>query len=150
MIFLKEVELNEIARKLTDLMPNFFSKLIKPIDQQAKNIMSPIQMRAMEALYTLRKCTMTELSNELKISKQQTTPVVDKLIKAGLVIREHDDIDRRTINIKLTQSGLTFMNDFKEEIFSTMKEKIKNLNEDDLLCLDNALNDLFKVIHKIP
>lgn len=150
MIFLKETALNEIAGKLTDLMPNFFRKLVKPINQQAKNVMSPMQMHAMEALYSLKKCTMTELSNELKISKQQTTPIVDKLIRAGLVIREHDDIDRRNINIRLTPSGLSFMNDFKEEIFSTMKEKIRNLDDDDLICLENALNDFFKVIHKIP
>lgn len=147
---MKETEVNEIAEKLTDLMPNFFSKLIKPINRQAKNFMSPIQMHAMEAIYSLNKCTMTELSNELKISKQQTTPIVDKLIKAGFVIREHDDIDRRTVNITLTPSGEGVMMDFKEEIFSTMKEKIKNLDDDDLICLENALNDFFKVIHKIP
>lgn len=147
---MKETALNKIAGKLTDLTPNFFNKLLKPINQQAKNIMSPVQMHAMESLYSLKKCTMTELSNELKISKQQTTTIVDKLIKAGLVIREHDDIDRRTINIRLTQSGVTFMKSFKEEIFNTMKEKIKNLDDDDLICLDNALNDFFKVIHKIP
>lgn len=147
---MEEVTLNEIAEKLGSVIPVFFRKLTRPLEQGTKNLISPLQIHALEILSEREISTMTELSNELKISKQQMTPMIDKLIKSGFVLREHDSVDRRSVKISLTQSGLSFLNDFRKDIHATLKGQIESLDEDDLLCLNNALSDLFRIINKIP
>ena len=50
-------------------------------------------------------CPISELANELKISKQQITPLICKLIDSGLVARKADEHDRRIVHIEITVAG---------------------------------------------
>jgi DNA-binding MarR family transcriptional regulator len=143
------VELNKIAKKLSDLMPLFSRKLFRPLEQLTKNITSPLQMHAITILREKELFSMTELSNEMNISKQQMTPIIDKLIDSGFVQREHDDIDRRSIKISLTSIGIDFLDDISKEMTSFMKSQIEGLDEDDLHSLNHALDDLYRIIKKI-
>ncbi len=81
-------------------------------------------MHALEILHDLKKCTMTELSNQMDISKQQATPIIDKLAKMGYVIREHDDNDRRIVNIMLAPFRLNLIDNFRKNRFDTIRKKI--------------------------
>ena len=98
------------------------------------------------------KCnlSMTELSNELSISKQQMTPVVDKLIESGFIVRRHNEIDRRIITISLTSSGKKFIEELKMGIFDMLKNKLYGLNADDLNYLYKAFNEIRMIVNKLP
>lgn len=144
------VELNEIAKKLSDLMPLFTRKLLRPLEKLTKTISSPLQMHTITILRENELITMTELSDEMNISKQQMTPIIDKLIDSGFVQREHDDIDRRSIKISLTSVGINFLDDISKEMTSVMKSKIEGLDGDDINTLNHALDDLCRIIKKIP
>lgn len=145
-----EIEKNEIAKKLSELMPLFARKFMRPLEQHTKNFISPLHMHLMNILSEKELFTMTELSNEMNISKQQMTPIIDKLVDSGFVQREHDSIDRRSINISLTSVGLDLLVNFNNDITNIMKSKIECLDKNDLNSLRYALDDLYRIIYKIP
>lgn len=49
--------------------------------------------------------TMTELSRALLVSNGNATAVVDRLVKAGLVVRRTCETDRRIVKVALTEEG---------------------------------------------
>ena len=49
--------------------------------------------------------TMSELSRRLLVSNGAITGLVDKLMKAGMVIRRGDPSDRRSVIVRLTPKG---------------------------------------------
>ena len=144
-----EIEKNQIAKKLSDLMTLFVRKLMRPVEQLTKNITSPLHMNVITILSEKEMYTMTELSNELLISKQQMIPIIDKLVNSGFVKRERDNVDRRSKRISITSIGLNFLDNVNNEVTSIMKTKIEYLDEDDLFSLHRALDDLYRIISKI-
>lgn len=138
----------ESAKILFDLIPLLDKKFVRPVDHQFRTALTSMQVQVMHTLIE-RKATMTELSNETLMSKQQMTPIIDKLVSEGFVQREYNKIDRRIIRISLTPSGLELLEKVKEKALTILENKLKSLDQNDLLCLNNALIDLCKVINKI-
>jgi DNA-binding MarR family transcriptional regulator len=48
---------------------------------------------------------MTEVAAALGTSMQATTSLIDRLVEKGLVVREHDTVDRRVVLCHLTPFG---------------------------------------------
>ena len=144
------VNINDVAKELSELIPTFVNKFIRPLEQQTKNCISPMQMHALFFLSQKETLTMSELSNGMKTSKQQMTPIIDKLVTSDFVRREHDDLDRRSVKIRLTSSGLDFINNCQKDMCNEISQKIRCLNDDDLHALHHSLSDLYRIIHKIP
>src|SRR5665648_396476 len=100
-----ENNIDAAAMELSELLPLLQQKLIKPFEQ---------------------------LSKELLTSKQQMTPIVDKLIKQKFVARKYNKVDRRVINISLSLSGKRYIEILKMGIFDMLRNKFHSLNDDDL------------------
>jgi len=144
-----EEEINEIAEKLTNLLPLFTRSFMRPFQLQLKNVTSPLHLFAMQLLSEKELSTLTELAYTMNMSKQQMTPIINKLHDNGFVLREQDNIDRRSVNLKLTSVGIDFLQNICKDINRNMVKKIKYLDGNDLHALDQALDDLFRIIHKI-
>lgn len=147
---MKEYDINKTAMELTELLPVLQKKLIKPFEQLSKSKVSPMQFYVLFILEDKGNLSMTELSNELSISKQQMTPVVDKLIKNGFVIRKYNEIDRRIIKIFLTSLGKKFIEELKMGIFDMLKNKFYSLNNEDLKNLYKAFTEIRRIVNKLP
>ena len=145
---MEDLTLDRVAKNLTGLMPEF-KMLFKPIEKFSKNLSSPLQVHAMFMLHKKKICTMTELSNCINVSKQQLTPIIDKLISNGYVDRHHDENDRRTVKISLTIEGHAYLKTLKANIHEMTKEQLSNLSNEDLITLDKALNDVYNILHKM-
>lgn len=147
---MKEYDIDKTAMELTELLPVLQKKLIKPFEQLSKSKVSPMQFYVLFILEDKGNLSMTELSNELSISKQQMTPVVDKLIKNGFVIRKYNEIDRRIIKIFLTSLGKKFIEELKMGIFDMLKNKFYSLNNEDLKNLYKAFTEIRRIVNKLP
>ena len=146
---MKEKNIDAVTMELSKILPLFQQKLIKPFEQLAKSKISPMQFYVMFTLKEKSHLAMTQLSNELLTSKQQMTPVIDKLIEFGFVERKHDEIDRRIVKITLSSSGKLFLEKQKMEMFDMLKTKIQNLGDDDLSTLYKAFLEIRRVIEKL-
>ena len=84
----------------------------------------------------------TEIGDKFGIAKSQMTHSIDKLRDFGMVEREADDMDRRKINIRLTQKGKQTLRQLNQIIENKMREKLIKINEAEL----KKLADSFKYI----
>lgn len=146
---MKIKNIDAITIELSELLPLFQQKLTKPFEQLAKGKMSLMQFHVLFKLEKKGDLSMTQISNELLTSKQQMTPIIDKLIEYGFVERKHDEIDRRVIKITLLSSGKQFLEKQKMDIFDMLKDKMQNLSDNDLSTLYKALLEVRKIINKL-
>lgn len=137
------------AETLFQLIPLIDIKFLRPVSLHFKPQHTPIRLHILTAARE-KKATMSELSTETLLSKQQMTPLIDKLVAEGLVQREYDAVDRRIIRISITPAGLQLLEQTKEHALKLLQEKIKHLDEQDLTSLDNAMNDMVRIFQKLP
>lgn len=90
------------------------------------------------------KLTMKEIGEGIYRSKSTVTQLVDRLLKAGYVIKESDSGDRRYSYILLTEKGLSIKKDFKEISQNVIKEFFKDFTDDEIEILLSLLD---RVIH---
>ncbi len=136
------------AETILKLLPLLNKKFIRSMHLELRTILTSMQINVLVALVE-KKATMTELSNEILIPKQQMTPLIDKLVSEGFVQREYDAIDRRIIRISITPLGLDILVKIKEKALAVLETKLKDLDQNDLLYLNQALTDICKIINKI-
>jgi DNA-binding MarR family transcriptional regulator len=92
---------------------------------------------------------MSEIAAEMKISKQQLTPLIGKLIDSGMVIRRADSQDRRIIFIEINEEGKNAFEDLRSKIKKNITEKLAVLPEADLQELNNILIRLREILQAI-
>jgi DNA-binding MarR family transcriptional regulator len=72
--------------------------------------MNLAQMTAMYFLYEAEAgMTMGELAKAAAVKMPTMTETMTPLVKAGHVIREHDEKDRRIVKVKLSAKGMTLV-----------------------------------------
>ena len=139
-------------RNICEIMFNLISlldqKFVRPVDQQCKTLTSSLQLSALSILVP-KDATMTELSNELLMSKQQLTPMIDKLVEKNLVQRKYDSTDRRLITISITPLGLELLDTIKEHALTILADRFSSLDNKDAQNLYEALTTVYSIIQKI-
>jgi DNA-binding MarR family transcriptional regulator len=146
---MKKEKIDRAAKELSELLPLLQQKLIKPFEQLAKTKISPMQLYVLLLLDEKAEMAMTQISNELLTSKQQMTPIIDKLIEYGFVARRNIKEDRRVVKIFLSSKGKRFLEEQKKQIFDMLKNKIRGLNNDDLDSLYKAFFKIREIINKL-
>jgi len=85
---------------------------------------------------------MKELADKLGITMGTLTVQVDKLVKAGVMLRRPHDSDRRSILVDLTDTGLTLYQEHDALHLNLSKEITSNLKESELKTLLNCLQKM--------
>jgi DNA-binding MarR family transcriptional regulator len=126
---------------LSYMRMNYF----RPAEQITRSKLSPGQFHTISIL---RKgpLPMKELAGRMMISKQQLTPLVSKLIDAGLVKRKTDENDRRVVLIEVTERGVQLHDELKTDIKRAFIKKISVLPEDQIDELEIALKKIQTIL----
>ena len=74
----------------------------------------------------------TELSRKLMRPTQNVTKLIDDLDKAGLITRNRETNDRRMVSVRITQDGLTYIDQSLAKI-NLVEEKIISVLDNDEL-----------------
>lgn len=85
-------------------------------------------------LGTLQERMLNKMSN--------TTRLVDKLITKGLVTRQRCEVNRRKIEIYITQKGMDLLTEMDDMIIANNNKITKNLNIKELETLNTLLDKL--------
>ncbi len=88
-----------------------FVKLYRLLDKDEKACygVTVSQCYTLLAFDGKERLTMNELSNELGLSSSTMTRNVDVLIRSGYLERVRDNVDRRLVFVRLTESGKELM-----------------------------------------
>jgi DNA-binding MarR family transcriptional regulator len=107
------------------------------------------QGRCLRAIARMENCTLGELSQHLDISPSTASPLIDRLVRAGLVQREDDPQDRRTVRLRLSLEGQQMFGRHKEERREHMQMFLDRLTEEQRKAMLNALEALNEVVQQV-
>ena len=141
---------NQIAEHLIRLLPYWHYKIERSIKQTQKH--GQLSYEAYFCLLILGKhgaMKMSEIAYNLRLSRQQATQLIEKLYQYGMVDRLHDVADRRSIQIMITEKGITYLKDNPFDV-SSLKEQIdERFNDEEIEAFDQALATLLQMLAKL-
>ena len=90
--------------------------------------------------------SQSELAQRLDVEGATMVAMVDRLVKAGLVIREPSPTDRRVKRVVLTPAGNLLYGQVREEAAAFRKELLASMDPKKLLVATELLEDLQGII----
>ena len=109
----------------------------------------PSHIRVIFYLLHYNSSPISQIADNLGISKPNMTPIIDNLINCGLVNRYNDPNDRRILRIELTQKSFDLLEAFRVAFCNLFKEKISALSDDDIITLDKSMTNLIAIFKKL-
>ena len=98
-----ELELSRRAARLYGILEDVLLAMLAPLGLTRAEFLVLSGLRSVGAPHRLRP---TDLSARLLLSSGGTSNVLNRLTEAGLVERERDDNDGRSLRVRLTEAGI--------------------------------------------
>ena len=138
--------LENVADQFLALLGYIKKQYFKPAEQITRSRLSPAQFQAISILYHKESLPMSELAVEMKISKQQLTPIIAKLIETNLAARKEDKSDRRVVQIEITEQGRSIFKALFAQIKINFIEKLSAIPDQELDELKQILVRMQEII----
>jgi MarR family transcriptional regulator for hemolysin len=94
--------------------------------------------------------SQSELADRLAVEGATMVAMVDRLVKAGLVIREPSTTDRRIKRVVLTQAGNLLYDKVRTEAAALRQELLADIDPKALLVATDLLERLEGIINSLP
>ena len=94
--------------------------------------------------------SQSELADKLSVEGATMVAMIDRLVKAGLVMREASTTDRRVKRVILTPAGVKIYDKVKAEAVALRKELLADTDQKKLLIATELLEGLQGIIDKHP
>ena len=124
----------EEASSESEIMASYndLSKSINPVELLEINL-TPAQIKALTCFGgDGEELNMSELSRNLGVSNPTMTALIDRLVKAKMVNRERDKIDRRVVKVSLTDSGRETLKKLMNIRRREMEKILINLSQEEI------------------
>ena len=145
--------LDSVIEDLFSIPPLIFRgirrKLLKTALVSIDVDISPLHFEIMKLLHEAGTLHVAEIGERLRIARPQMTHLIDKLVDVGIVERQTDTIDRRMINIVLTDKGKTTLKEHDSNIRKAMRETLSCLTDEELDDLSDSLRKLRDILSKL-
>jgi len=92
--------------------------------------------------------SQSELAGKFGVGGATMVAMIDRLVKAGLVLREASTTDRRVKRVIITSAGLKIYEKVKAEAVALRKELLANTDQKKLLIATELLEGLQGIIEK--
>lgn len=93
--------------------------------------LTPAQLFVLILVLEKKSCRLSDISRELSISAPTATGIVDRLERDGYVKREHDNKDRRAVNVVLTKKGQKFISESHVKKFDRFRKILRILTPEE-------------------
>jgi DNA-binding MarR family transcriptional regulator len=98
----------------------------------------PAQLSALSVVVFGGKKSLNELAKAEQVRPPTMSRIVDGLVRDGLVKRDVDETDRRSIEIKATEKGTRIMHEGRNRREKLLLELLRPLSKRDVDLLDRA------------
>lgn len=125
--------------KLVSLIAELSAKMGQ-VEESAKeeykfNELTLTQMHYLETINHLKNPSITELAQEMNLTKPTITVIIDRFIEKELVVKVKSDDDKRSTHLHLTEKGkqINQMHDHAHRILASSMTKKLTLTEKNIL-----------------
>lgn len=114
-------------------------RLARLLRQQDEGDLTPTMRATLGSIEREGPVTLGELAAIERVAPPTVTKVVGKLEDAGLVVREHDDVDRRVCRVSLSDDGQGWLAADRKRRRDWLTEQLRELDDDDVRSLAAAV-----------
>lgn len=138
-----------IAQGIFQAQPMLKKRLVKlsAIQSEQGIPLSHVQVLAM--LEEVGSMSVSDISRRFGIAKPNITPLVDRLVSAGLVDRVRSESDRRVVNIVILEEGRKRLQQIQDALNEHVNSWQNALTAEDFERLACALEDIIMILGKI-
>lgn len=138
--------IDNVAQNMFHVLPLVKKRLLHMdlVQKEHGTPLSHVQVLAM--LHDAGTMSVSEISRRLGIAKPNITPLVDRLYESGYVDRQHDENDRRVVNIVLLPAGEEKLAAIRGTISSQIQAQSENLSMTEFRELDDALSSVVRIL----
>ena len=143
-------ELSSAGLKFMDFAIRFFNMAKCQYQQQnqVKANKAGFQVLFILSMPEYPQPTMSFLAEEMGITKQQLTKLVNDLEAMGLGKRIHDERNLRQVYVTLTDDGRNEFEEIKQAMLECTVAGLKDFSEDELEQLGDCLERLIPLLEK--
>ena len=119
--------------QVAKLINELYSKMNQTMSNQLKDIgLTHQQTMIIKLIAHNKKITISEICNEMTLSKGTVSGIVSRLEKLGLVIKVKDEEDLRNTYVVFSEKGNLFAQKFRDEMNHCFEEIFKNFTSEEL------------------
>lgn len=109
--------MREKVEQLVDLLGACSSEVLTAhlLDDLTAGQVTPVQLEALSFIDRHREPSVKALAEGLRTSIPSATRLVDRLVRKALVSRRESEVDRRLVELNLTEAGRTMLHQLRRE-----------------------------------
>lgn len=139
--------IDAIAQNMFGVLPLLRKRLLHMDTIQAEHGIPLSHVQVLSMLNETGSMSVSEISRRLGIAKPNITPLVDRLIEAGLVDRQRDTVDRRVVNVVIMPDGKKKLDAIHGTIVEQVHEWSQNISPDDFNLLADSLSTITRILN---
>lgn len=121
-------KIKEIMKSFREINRGFFHLLNEETEQIGVTVM---QFKVLRTLQEEPNISLGELADRLQVGNSTMSGIVERLVKAGYLLRERSEDDRRTLLLRLTEEGKERQNQ-TYDIFMKRMSKILEIPDKEI------------------
>ena len=141
--------IDNVAQNIFHILPLIKKRLLHMdlVQREHGTPLSHVQVLAM--LSDVGTMSVSEISRRLGIAKPNITPLVDRLYDAGYVDRQHDENDRRVVNIVLLEAGKEKLDAIRATIARQIHLQADGLTVSEFRELNESLSSVVRILSSL-
>ena len=140
--------MNDLEERFSDALHSTSRSWRQAVDRRLKylGVSQASWMTIAIAAKARSPLSQSELADKLGVEGATMVAMIDRLVKAGLVLREASTTDRRVKRVVLTPAGLKIYEKVRAEAVALRKELLANTDPRKLLIAIELLEGLQRII----
>lgn len=141
--------IDTVAQNMFHILPLIKKRLLHMdlVQREHGTPLSHVQVLAM--LNDVGTMSVSEISRRLGIAKPNITPLVDRLYESGYVDRQHDENDRRVVNIVLLEAGKEKLDAIRATISRQIQAQSEDLSVSQFRELNESLSSIVHILSSL-
>ena len=145
----KKSDFNFISESMIDVYDSIMRIEESEIRKSRFKDVTAKELHLVHAIGLHRQRATTEVANYLKLSKGTLTANINTLVRKGYVMRIPNQIDRRIINLKLTDRGRLLYRAHSAFHSTLVKSVLDGFSDDNIEVIEQVLKKLLKFIDEV-
>ena len=141
--------IDSVAQNMFHVLPLVKKRMLHMdlVQREHGTPLSHVQVLAM--LNDVGTMSVSEISRRLGIAKPNITPLVDRLYESGYVDRQHDENDRRVVNIVLMEAGKEKLASIRATISRQIQMQVDGLSVSEFRELNESLGSVVRILSSL-
>ena len=141
--------LEMIAENIFQVIPLLKKRLAHISAFQSKYGLPLSHFQVLSLLEERGSMSVSEISEYFDIAKPSITPLVDRLVNAGLVDRVRSTTDRRVVFIVILDEGRERLKTIREMLVTNVEEWKRSLTDEEFRLLAESMSNVVTFLKKI-